>query len=311
MGTYREGIKSQGAANKSVADIVLAALAAKGFTKGTIADRTMAYFRSVGGVVRVIGNTNWKYESTVAQDAASVPLPTTATTGDWIVVVATQVTATSSIGAAPVGFSTLLAPTATVATNTSSTVAIYAKKYTAGDESASATISPSVVNASSRWSLSSFIVRGADQTTLLEAGPTVQDGGNTDTITAPSITSVTGKRGFALFYGRTSTNILVTDGSWSTPDGGAKMAEVNMNSNSSNANLMTASLDLVPGVPSGAKRSSATITGAVSVFNGGMGVSMAFKPGAGTDANYRGKSDYFKRLLNLKPDDLIDPSRLV
>lgn len=48
MGTHNQNIASQGAANKSVNDIVSDALNAAGFTGGSIADRTMAFFQSLG-----------------------------------------------------------------------------------------------------------------------------------------------------------------------------------------------------------------------------------------------------------------------
>lgn len=63
MGTYEQGIASQGAANKSLADIVSDALNAKGFTQGSLADRTHAFFKSVAGeggtskVAMMVSNT--------------------------------------------------------------------------------------------------------------------------------------------------------------------------------------------------------------------------------------------------------------
>ena len=47
MGTYQQGIAAAPPATKSLADKVQAALVAKGFVTGSLADRTAAYFRSL------------------------------------------------------------------------------------------------------------------------------------------------------------------------------------------------------------------------------------------------------------------------
>jgi hypothetical protein len=49
MGTYQQGISSQGSPNQSLSDIVMAALVAAGYTEGSLADRTMAFFRDTTG----------------------------------------------------------------------------------------------------------------------------------------------------------------------------------------------------------------------------------------------------------------------
>lgn len=315
MGTYEQGIKSQGPANKSVSDIVSAALTAAGFTTGSIADRTMAFFRSKGLKARgaiATGGLAFTYESVTSEDAIVLPLPTGMQDGDWTIVVASQITSTSSIGAAPAGWTQILAPTATVAANTSSTLAIYARKWVAGD-AATVTISPSVLNASSRWACAAIKVRGADAAALLEVGPIVEDdGGTTGILESASITAPTSKVGLIVYYGRLSTNVFVTDGTWTVPAGGGKLVEANTRTNSSNPNLMICTVPLVPGVSSGILSAQPVIEGAGSAFAGGMIVSMALNPSTvGPDFHGSSTDDYFKNYLAIKPNPLIDPSKLV
>lgn len=316
MSTYRQGIKDQGDANRSISDTVLAALTAAGFTEGTIADRTMAYFHSLSSFGNdfasiVTADTAWKYESTVSEDGVNVPLPTGMQDGDWTIVVASQITSTSAIGATPAGWSVLAGPVATVASNTSSRIVVYAKKWVSGDPT-TVTVVPSVLNASTRWACAAIRVRGVDPTTLLAGAAVVQDDSGTDGLLSSGSITAASTVGIIIYYGRTSTNVLVTDGTWTAPGGGEKVLEVNTNTNSSNPNLMILVVPLESGVASDILTATATITGAVSVFAGGKVITLALnhESVAGEFTGGSTISDYFRNYLGIKPDSLIDPSEL-
>jgi len=198
--------------------------------------------------------TSGRAEDSGSASSLTVPLPVAAQTGDQILAVSTE--ATSALASAPSGYSTV-----TTATSGGSSVAVYRRSATGGEQQVTVTYPSSLV----AKTLLVAVYRGVDPVNPIE-GTTSGSGLLTTTVTTPSVT--TSQPTDRLVMAEAAEGNL-QPAAWSAPSG---MSDVIHENDLSMVSSALADQYPMPVGPSGSRTATFGTTGNL------VGVLMALKP---------------------------------